>query len=623
MNVNVEDPSNPNLLLAGTAGYGVQASTNRGLSYVPRVTGLTNLYVNAIAFDPGSPSTVYAATDGGLFKSTSSGTTWSPTTVTGRVTDVVTLNEGVAHRVWATVAGQGVAYSGDTGTSFTVYSTGLESLQLTGLEVESLGVAHRVWATTSGGSGVAFSDDNGQTWRPAAGNGLTDRDVTDLAISSGTAHRVWATTKSGVYFSADAGTTWNSVSLGLPSGVPVTSVAVDPNSQEVLVSLSSKEAGGVFRGASATGVWSEYNRGLDELRVRNVSRGSSRTVDATTKATSFYAATSGAGVFASELRTVSANPPAISTTSLPDGTLRVAYATTLAASGGSSPYGWTVLGGSLPPGLALDPASGEIAGEPAQAGTFGFTIQAADSALRTASRVFSIRILDPTPRLSVGDTLVGIKPTGTVANVAVTLSPASNQTVSVAYATADGTAKAGTHYVAQTGSLTFTPGLVSKTVPVSVLGNVPAGQSRSFYVNLSNPVNAPLARGQGIATLVNGDLFFTLSPCRAVDTRSGDMPALAGGTTRIFNLSQRCGIPSTAKALSLNVTVTSPSAPGFLTLYPAGGSLPLASSINYGPGQTRANNAILRVDDQGRLLVACGQASGTVDMILDVNGYLE
>ena len=73
VNVNVEDPSNPNLLLAGTAGLRRPGLDEQGpeLRAAGR-TGSRNLYVNAVAFDPGSPSTVYAATDGGLFKSTSS-----------------------------------------------------------------------------------------------------------------------------------------------------------------------------------------------------------------------------------------------------------------------------------------------------------------------------------------------------------------------------------------------------------------------------------------------------------------------------------------------------------------------------------------------------------------------
>jgi hypothetical protein len=266
---------------------------------------------------------------------------------------------------------------------------------------------------------------------------------------------------------------------------------------------------------------------------------------------------------------------------------------------------------------------GRIAGEPAQAGPFGVTLQVADAGLRTAARHLSIRILDPTPRLSVGDVVVGVTAGGDTASVPVTLSPPSSQNVTVSYATSDGTAKAGTHYVAGAGSLSFTPGQQAQTVPVTLLGNVPVGQSRRFYLNLSNPVGAPVDRGQGIVTLVNGDLFYTLAPCRLVDTRTNDAPPLSAGATRVFTLGGKCGIPPTARALSLNVTVTAPSAAGHLVLFPTGGAQPLASTINYTPGQTRANNAILQVDAQGRLSVVCGQASGTVDLILDVNGYLQ
>ena len=69
-------------------------------------------------------------------------------------------------------------------------------------------------------------------------------------------------------------------------------------------------------------------------------------------------------------------------------------------------------------------------------------------------------------------------------------------------------------------------------------------------------------------------------------------PALAAGAARVFPLHNRCGIPPTARALSVNLTVTQPTASGNFRLYPAGIPLPVASSINYAAGQTRANNAI-------------------------------
>jgi len=68
----------------------------------------------------------------------------------------------------------------------------------------------------------------------------------------------------------------------------------------------------------------------------------------------------------------------ISNSSLPSGEVNVSYATNLSASGGISPYNWSILGGSLPPGLALS-TSGVISGTPSTAGTYNFTVQVADS----------------------------------------------------------------------------------------------------------------------------------------------------------------------------------------------------------------------------------------------------
>jgi hypothetical protein len=121
--------------------------------------------------------------------------------------------------------------------------------------------------------------------------------------------------------------------------------------------------------------------------------------------------------------------------------------------------------------------------------------------------------------------------------------------------------------------------------------------------------------------------FFTLTPCWVVDTRNPPgpwgAPALAAGAARTFTLRGRCGIPITARAVSMNVTVTGPTGLGNLRLYPAGSSVPLASAINYAAGQTRANNAVVWLNGSGELDVRCDQASGTVQFILDVNGWFE
>ena len=90
--------------------------------------------------------------------------------------------------------------------------------------------------------------------------------------------------------------------------------------------------------------------------------------------------------------------------------------------------------------------------------------------------------------------------------------------------------------------------------------------------------------------------FYAIPPCRLLDTRGPvgptGGPALAAGASRTFTLAGLCAIPSTARALALNVTVTQPTAAGHLTLHAAGGAVPTASTLNYLAGSVRANNAI-------------------------------
>jgi len=124
---------------------------------------------------------------------------------------------------------------------------------------------------------------------------------------------------------------------------------------------------------------------------------------------------------------------------------------------------------------------------------------------------------------------------------------------------------------------------------------------------------------------LGGGFFYTLTPCRVINTTKPDGPlagpALSAGTTRTFAVAGQCGIPSSATSLSINVTITQPTAAGDLRLFPGGASPPLVSTINYRPGQTRANNAVMSVGAATDFSVRCDQASGTVQLIIDVNGY--
>jgi hypothetical protein len=133
----------------------------------------------------------------------------------------------------------------------------------------------------------------------------------------------------------------------------------------------------------------------------------------------------------------------ISTTSLPGATLSGAYNGTLAASGGTTPYTWSLVSGGLPTGLALS-SGGTLSGTPSLLGSFPFTVQVKDAAAHTASSNFSINVVNPVASASISSPANGGTISGTV-NVSGTASDSvavSSVQLSVdngAYANASGT----------------------------------------------------------------------------------------------------------------------------------------------------------------------------------------
>ncbi|MFL6332209.1 MAG: DUF4394 domain-containing protein [Pyrinomonadaceae bacterium] len=108
--------------------------------------------------------------------------------------------------------------------------------------------------------------------------------------------------------------------------------------------------------------------------------------------------------------------------------------------------------------------------------------------------------------LSVGDVTVVEGHTGTLAVFTVTLSAARNFTISAQYITSSGTANAGADYETVSGTVTFGPGVTSRTISVPVNGDDAPEADETFFVNLSNPVGAVIADAQGQATINDDDL---------------------------------------------------------------------------------------------------------------------
>jgi streptogramin lyase len=132
--------------------------------------------------------------------------------------------------------------------------------------------------------------------------------------------------------------------------------------------------------------------------------------------------------------------------------------------------------------------------------------------------------------------------------------------------------------------------------------------------------------GDAIGRITTGPVsatsFHTTAPCRVLDTRSATSalggPALAAGAKRDFVVTGTCGIPAAAVSICANVTITEPTAAATLFTLPA--QFPV---LAFQAGTTRANNAFLLLasDGSGTLSFSNDLPSGTVQLVVDVNGW--
>ena len=167
-----------------------------------------------------------------------------------------------------------------------------------------------------------------------------------------------------------------------------------------------------------------------------------------------------------------------------------------------------------------------------------------------------------------------------------------------------------------TNQITFTAGVAGTLLTLNVAATVGLCPSGGGFANVT-----VLPPGSAIQ-------FYPLTPCRLLDTRNaaGPLggPALlpAPAPDRPFAIAGVCGVPADARAVSLNVTVTNVQMFGALLLYRGDGAPFLATSINFRPGITRANNSATRLslDGFGAFKVQ-NLSAGTLDFIVDVNGY--
>jgi hypothetical protein len=147
----------------------------------------------------------------------------------------------------------------------------------------------------------------------------------------------------------------------------------------------------------------------------------------------------------------------------------------------------------------------------------------------------------------------------------------------------------------------------------------------SYSLSLSNSVGMQLLSIANVFTVGSATAlrFIPATPCRVADTRNASGPFggpyIAAGTSREFDIpTATCGIPSTAQAYALNITVVPKASLGYLTVWPTGEQKPTVSTMNSLDGRVKANAAVLAAGSNGGVSVF---ASNDTDVILDVNGY--
>ena len=165
----------------------------------------------------------------------------------------------------------------------------------------------------------------------------------------------------------------------------------------------------------------------------------------------------------------------------------------------------------------------------------------------------------------------------------------------------------------------------SASLAVSSPGQGPHSLTAAFSGSGCAPsTSAPITVyvGEDAGATGVGLRFVPITPCRVADTRDSvgpfGGPALPAGSTREFDLSSGvCGIPDSAVAYSLNVTAAPVGPLGFLTIFPAGQSQPVVSTLN-SDGRVKSNAAIVPAGSNGGVNVFVTDAT---HVILDVNGY--
>jgi hypothetical protein len=236
---------------------------------------------------------------------------------------------------------------------------------------------------------------------------------------------------------------------------------------------------------------------------------------------------------------------------------------------------------------------------------------AAGAAIADNQAIGTITDNDGTPSLTINNATVTEGNAGTVtATFTVTLSVASGQTATVNYATANGTAS-GSDYSATSGTLSFGPDETTKTVNVTVSGDTTVEANETFFVNLTNGVNATIADSQGLGTITNDDASLVINNVSVVEGHTGTVNAnftvtLSGLTTQTVTVNYATA-NGTATA-GEDYTATS----GTLTFAPGETTKPVAVAVLGDTVNESGQTFFVNLTNGVNAVIADTQGQGTI-----------
>jgi len=164
---------------------------------------------------------------------------------------------------------------------------------------------------------------------------------------------------------------------------------------------------------------------------------------------------------------------------------------------------------------------------------------------------------------------------------------------------------------------------------VAALAGSPAIWNTAGLAAGSYTVQLAVTNGAGGASSSAGvvllpqlaDAFFSVTPCRAIDTRSTTSPLLNGASPRVMAIAGACGIPATARAVAANVTAVNPSTGGVVNVYPADYTQSFVTLLSFNSGTVRHSFAVLPLSTDGLGQLAATTTASRVDLLVDVSGY--